>query len=149
MRAVVQRVTSASVTVDDEIVGQIKQGFVVLLGVEEGDTQTDVVWMANKVVGLRVFDDADGKMNLALADIGGQMLAISQFTLLGDCRKGRRPAFITAAKPEFANGLYESFVAEVRGAQIDVQTGRFQKHMDVELINDGPVTLMLDSRKTF
>lgn len=149
MRAVVQRVSKGQVTVDNEVVGKIGMGFVVLLGVADGDTQEDVVWMAGKVVGLRVFEDAAGKMNLSLTDVGGQVLAISQFTLLGDCRKGRRPAFIEAAKPEQANALYESFVAEVRGAGISVETGRFRTHMNVELTNDGPVTLLLDSRKTF
>lgn len=149
MRAVVQRVSRGQVTVDGEIIGKIERGFVVLVGVADGDTQQDVVWLANKVVGLRVFEDDDGKMNLSLGDIGGAMLAISQFTLLGDCRKGKRPSFIAAARPEPANSLYESFVAEVRGTGIVVETGRFQTHMDVELVNDGPVTLLLDSRKDF
>jgi D-tyrosyl-tRNA(Tyr) deacylase len=149
MRAVVQRVSRGMVTVDNEVVGRIEHGFVVLLGVADGDTQQDIVWLANKITGLRVFEDADGKMNLSLCDIGGAVLAISQFTLLGDCRTGRRPGFITAARPEEARSLYESFVAEVRGAGIMVETGRFKKHMDVELVNDGPVTLLLDSRKVF
>ena len=149
MRAVVQRVSSASVTVDNEIVGRIERGFVVLLGVAAGDTQQDVVWLANKITGLRVFEDDDGKMNLSLDEVGGAILAISQFTLLGDCRKGRRPSFVAAARPEEANRLYESFVAEVRGTGINVETGRFQEHMDVELVNDGPVTLLLDSRRDF
>jgi len=148
MRAVVQRVSRAKVTVEQEITGQIERGFLVLLGVAEGDTQLDVIYMAQKIVGLRVFEDADGKMNLGLADVGGQMLVVSQFTLLGDCRKGRRPSFIEAARPEVADALYRSFVAEVRGQGIEVATGRFQTHMDVELVNDGPVTLLIDSRKS-
>lgn len=149
MRAVVQRVSRAKVTVDGGITGEISRGFVVLLGVAEGDNQDDVIYTAQKVVGLRVFEDADGKMNLGLADIGGQMLVVSQFTLLGDCRKGRRPSFIAAARPETADALYRSFVAEVQGQGITVATGRFQTHMDVELVNDGPVTLLIDSRKDF
>ena len=149
MRAVVQRVSRASVTVDGEITGAIEAGFVVLLGVADGDTQEDVAYIAKKVAGLRVFPDVNGQMNLALADIGGGVLAVSQFTLLGDCRKGRRPSFVAAARPEEARELYYSFVAEVRGHGITVETGRFQKHMDVELVNDGPVTLLLDSRREF
>lgn len=149
MRAVVQRVSRASVTVAGEVVGQIRRGFLVLLGVEEGDGQDEVVYMAQKVVGLRVFEDADGKMNLGLAEVGGAMLVVSQFTLLGDCRKGRRPSFIQAARPELADELYRAFCAEVRGQGIEVQTGRFQTHMDVELVNDGPVTLLIDSHKQF
>jgi len=137
------------VTVDGEITGQIEQGFLVLLGVEQSDTQDDVIYLAQKAVGLRVFEDADGKMNLALADVNGKMLVVSQFTLLGDCRKGRRPSFVNAARPEQANELYQSFVAEVKGQGIEVETGRFQEHMDVELVNDGPITLLLDSRKQF
>jgi D-aminoacyl-tRNA deacylase len=149
MRAVVQRVSSASVTVDGEIVGEIGKGFLVLLGVAGDDTQQDVNYLANKVAGLRVFEDDDGKMNLALADVGGGVLVVSQFTLYGDCRKGRRPSFVAAAPPEHAEALYRSFVAELRGQGIPVETGRFQVHMDVALVNDGPVTLLLDSRKEF
>ena len=146
MRAVIQRVSRASVTVSGEVVGEIGTGLLVLLGVEEGDTQDDVVWMANKVVGLRVFADSEGKMNLDVGEAGGAILAVSQFTLLGDCRKGRRPSFVAAAGPEEANALYRSFVAEVTGQGLEVQEGRFQQQMDVELVNDGPVTLQVDSR---
>lgn len=149
MRAVVQRVSRASVTVAGEVVGQIGKGFLVLLGVEDGDGQNEAVYMAQKIAGLRVFEDADGKINLGLSDVGGAMLVVSQFTLLGDCRKGRRPSFIQAARPELADELYRAFCAEVRGQGIEVQTGRFQTHMDVELVNDGPVTLLIDSRKQF
>ncbi len=149
MRAVVQRVSSASVTVDGEITGEIGCGFLVLLGIGDDDTDDDVVYLAGKVVGLRVFEDDAGKMNLTLADVSGAVLAVSQFTLFGDCRKGRRPSFISAARPEKANSLYEAFVAEIRGQGIAAETGRFQAHMDVSLVNDGPVTLLIDSRKTF
>jgi len=149
VRAVVQRVASASVKVDDEVVGQIERGFLVLLGVGTDDSDADAVTLAEKVAGLRVFEDDDRKMNLALNDVDGQMLVVSQFTLFGDCRKGRRPSFVDAARPEQAERLYESFVAEVRGQGIHVETGQFQTHMDVRLVNDGPVTLLLDSRKTF
>lgn len=149
MRAVIQRVSSAQVIVDGQVVGRIGRGFLVLLGVAADDTQDDVVYLAGKTAGLRVFEDADGKMNLALADVGGELLVVSQFTLLGDCRKGRRPSFVHAARPERADALYESFVAELRGQGFRVETGRFQEHMDVSLVNDGPVTLLLDSRKKF
>jgi len=147
VRAVIQRVTEASVTVDSIIVGQIQRGFMVLLGVAEDDTQEDVIWTAGKISGLRVFEDADGKMNLALADVGGSILLVSQFTLYGDCRKGRRPSFVEAARPEQANALYQSVAAELRGQGLTVETGTFQAHMDVRLLNDGPVTLLLESRK--
>lgn len=149
MRAVVQRVSRASVTVDGKVVGAIDKGFLVLLGVGTGDTREDVSYLSGKIAGLRVFEDPDGKMNLALGDVGGAMLVVSQFTLYGDCRKGRRPSFVESAPPEVANELYEAFVADVRAAGIEVATGRFRAHMDVELVNDGPVTLMLDSRKQF
>lgn len=149
VRAVVQRVSRAQVTVAGEVTGKIEQGFLVLLGVAEGDTSADVQVLATKIVGLRVFEDDAGKMNLALADVNGSMLVVSQFTLLGDCRNGRRPSFIAAARPETANTLYEEFVAAVQAQGIEVGTGRFQQHMQVELVNDGPVTLLLDSRKTF
>lgn len=149
MRAVVQRVSSASVTVAGEVAGSIGPGLLVLLGVREDDTQADVIYTAGKVVGLRIFEDDAGKMNRSLAEAGGEMLVVSQFTLYGDCRQGRRPSFITAARPEQANALYESFCAEVRGQGIEVATGRFQQHMEVSLVNDGPVTLLVDSRKEF
>lgn len=149
MRAVVQRVSSASVTVDDEVAGEIQHGFLILLGVAEDDTQDDVIWLAAKIAGLRVFEDDNDKMNLDLKQVDGSALVVSQFTLLGDCRRGRRPSFVAAARPESANRLYESFVAEMRGLGIPVETGTFQAQMDVRLVNNGPVTLMLDSRKTF
>ena len=149
MRAVVQRVSKASVKVDATITGEIGKGFLVLLGVAEDDSQDDVIFLAHKIAGLRVFEDGDGKMNLSLSDVGGKMLVVSQFTLLGDCRKGRRPSFVKAARPEKAAELYRGFVAEVRGQGIEVETGRFQQHMDVALVNDGPVTVLLDSRKQF
>lgn len=149
MRAVVQRVSSASVTVDGEVVGAIDRGLLVLLGVSVDDSQEDVIYTAAKVVGLRIFVDDEGKMNRSLAEAGGALLVVSQFTLYGDCRKGRRPSFIDAARPEQASALYESFCAEVRGQGIRVETGRFQQHMDVALVNDGPVTLLIDSRKGF
>jgi D-tyrosyl-tRNA(Tyr) deacylase len=137
------------VRVGVEVTGRIDTGFLVLLGVAEDDTQDDVIALAQRIAGLRIFEDAEGKMNLALADVGGKVLAVSQFTLLGDCRKGRRPSFVRAARPEKANELYRSFVAEMSGQGIHVETGRFQEKMQVELVNDGPVTLLLDSRKTF
>src|SRR5690606_22227724 len=118
-------------------------------GVADDDTQDDVMYLAQKVAGLRVFEDDEGKMNRSLAEVDGGVLVVSQFTLLGDCRKGRRPSFVRAARPELANELYRSFVAELRGQRLTVETGRFQEHMDVELVNDGPVTLLLDSRKEF
>ena len=149
MRAVIQRVSQASVTVAGEVIGQIGRGVLVLLGVADDDTEDDVIYLAGKIAGLRLFEDDAGKMNRSLADVGGKMLVVSQFTLLGDCRKGRRPSFIHAARPEQADELYRSFIAEVKGQGIEVETGRFHQHMDVELINDGPVTLLVDSRKEF
>jgi D-tyrosyl-tRNA(Tyr) deacylase len=149
MRAVVQRVSEASVTVDGSVIGQIGRGFLVLLGISHGDTQKDVGWMAGKIAGLRVFEDPEGRMNLGLADVGGAVLLVSQFTLYGDCRKGRRPSFIEAARPEVAVPLYQAVAAELRGAGLQVETGKFQAHMDVRLLNDGPVTLLLDSTQLF
>lgn len=149
MRAVVQRVSKASVTVAGEITGAIETGFLVLLGVADGDAPSDLDWMVSKIIGLRVFEDDEGKMNCSIQDVGGAMLVVSQFTLLGDCRKGRRPSFVNAARPDVANDIYEHFCDKVRAENITVETGRFQQHMDVELVNDGPVTLLLDSRKDF
>ena len=149
MRAVVQRVTRADVRVEGEVVGQIGLGFLVLLGVAADDQREDAVATAAKIVGLRVFEDDEGKMNRSLSEVGGAVLAVSQFTLLGDCRKGRRPSFIAAAAPELANRLYQEFIAEVQGQGILVETGRFQAEMQVSLVNDGPVTLLIDSRKLF
>ena len=149
MRAVVQLVSDASVSVDGETVGAIASGFVVLLGVGGDDNQDDVNWMAAKIAGLRVFEDSEGKMNLDLREVKAAVLVVSQFTLFGDCRKGRRPSFVSAARPEKADALYQSFAAELRGLGIPVETGRFQTHMNVQLVNDGPVTLMLDSKKSF
>ena len=146
MRAVVQRVRRARVTVAGEPVGEIGHGLLVLLGVGHDDTAADVAWMAGKLTGLRIFEDEGGKMNLGLAEVGGSMLVVSQFTLLGDCQKGRRPSFIAAARPEVAKPLYEQFVAAVGQLGIPTATGIFQAEMQVELVNDGPVTLVVESR---
>ncbi|RYD03971.1 D-tyrosyl-tRNA(Tyr) deacylase [Desulforamulus aquiferis] len=149
MRAVVQRVLKGSVTIDNEVVGRIDRGLVVLLGVGKGDTADDARYLADKIGQLRVFDDPEGKMNLSVKDMGGSVLAISQFTLYGDCRKGRRPGYSDAALPGEARELYEVFVQRLVCQGLPTATGRFQEHMVVEIINDGPVTLMLDSRKVF
>ena len=149
MRAVIQRVSRAQVSVAGAIAGAIDLGFVVLLGVAEGDTLKDAFYLADKICGLRVFEDEAGKMNLGLSEVGGRILVVSQFTLLGDCRKGRRPSFDKAARPDLARALYEAFVAAVGERGIATATGRFQEHMLVELVNDGPVTLLLDSRREF
>ncbi len=149
MRACVQRVTQASVAVDGEVVGQIGRGLLVLLGVAGDDTVEDAHQMADKIIGLRIFEDDDGKMNRSLEEAGGAMLVVSQFTLLGDCRKGRRPSFVHAAPPELGEQLYELFVAAIGIRGIPVATGRFRAHMDVSLVNDGPVTLLLDSKRLF
>ncbi len=149
MRAVVQRVSKSRVLVDGEVTGAIGRGLLVLLGVEQDDTEDDARMLADRLVALRIFDDVEGKMNLALADVQGEMLVVSQFTLLGDCRKGRRPSFVQAAPPATAERLYESFVAAVGVQGIRVATGKFRAMMEVELTNDGPVTLLLDSRKRF
>jgi D-aminoacyl-tRNA deacylase len=145
MRAVVQRVRSCRVVVAGEIVGQIGRGLLVLLAVRTGDTPDQVRWLADKVVNLRTFEDEQGKMNLSVADTGGGVLVVSQFTLYGDCRKGRRPSFIDAARPEVAQPLYEAFADAVRLHGVPVATGRFGADMQVELVNDGPVTLVLDT----
>ncbi len=147
MRAVVQRVKKSSVRVDDKIIGEIRQGLLVFLGVAQQDTPRDAEYICEKVSNLRIFEDENGKMNRSLIDIEGEMLVVSQFTLLGDCRKGRRPSFIAAAGPEKANSLYEHFINCVEQKGIPVQTGKFQAMMSVSLINDGPVTLILDSKE--
>jgi len=149
MRAVVQRVSRASVTVEGEVVGKIGRGLLVLLGVSGRDTESDAVYCLDKILNLRIFEDADGKMNLSLLDISGELLVVSQFTLYGDTRRGRRPSFIDAARPDVANRLYEYFVAEACKQIANVGTGRFQAMMDVELVNDGPVTILIDSEKLF
>ena len=149
MRAVVQRSGAASVSVGGQTVGSIEQGLVVLLGVERSDGEQDADYLADKCAGLRVFEDAGGKMNLSLLEAGGQALVVSQFTLCGDARKGRRPSFVNAAPPETAEALYERFAQRLRAAGIRVATGRFQAMMEVRLVNQGPVTILLDSRKAF
>lgn len=149
MRAVVQRVSSARVEVDDETVGEIGSGFVVLLGVADDDSEDDAVWLADKVAGLRIFEDDQGRMSLGLKDVCGGALIVSQFTLLGDCRKGRRPSFSRAAAPQKASALYERFAELLRERGIEVATGIFRAMMDVHLVNEGPVTLIVDSRKEF
>ena len=149
MRAVVQRVSRARVSVAGEVTGEIGLGLLVLLGVGERDTATDAAYLAAKIAGLRIFEDAEGKMNRAVGESGGAVLAVSQFTLLGDVRRGKRPSFDGAARPEQARQLYELFVEEIRRAGLKCETGRFQEMMDVELVNQGPVTILLDSEKTF
>ena len=149
MRAVVQRVSRASVKVQGEIIGEIDKGLLVLLGIEDADRDEDIKYMVEKVVNLRVFEDPEGKMNLSLMDISGELLVISQFTLYGDCRKGRRPSFISAGRPEFAELMYMKYISECKKYIAKVETGKFQADMDVELINNGPVTLMIDSNKLF
>ncbi len=145
MRAVIQRVQQSAVKVDDQIVGQIGSGLLVLLGVAKNDSAKDVDFLVNKIIHLRIFEDPNGKMNRSLLETGGEMLAVSQFTLLADCRKGRRPSFIKAAEPEKATELYQTFVDGVRHHGINVQTGRFGAMMAVSLVNDGPVTIILES----
>ncbi|MCZ6677655.1 MAG: D-aminoacyl-tRNA deacylase [Candidatus Poribacteria bacterium] len=149
MRVVVQRVKSASVTVDGERISEIRQGLLILLGVAQEDTSADVDYMANKIANLRIFEDEEGRMNRSILEIRGEALVVSQFTLYGDCRKGRRPSFIAAARPEKADGLYQEFMAAIAKMEVPVQGGVFQAMMDVELINDGPVTILLDSSKLF
>ncbi|MBP6322844.1 MAG: D-tyrosyl-tRNA(Tyr) deacylase [Fusobacteriaceae bacterium] len=145
MRVVVQRVKHSSVAVDGNIVGKINEGLLILLGIKNGDTEKDVTWLANKVVSLRIFEDENGKMNKELKEINGSILLISQFTLYGDCVKGKRPSFIEAAKPEIAIPLYEKFIDTLKNQGINVETGIFGADMKVELLNDGPVTLVIDS----
>lgn len=145
MRAVVQRVTSSSVDSEGVRTGSIGKGFCVLLGVTHSDTEADARWLADKIAGLRVFEDDEGKLNRSLSDVGGQMLIVSQFTLYGDCRHGRRPSFTDAARPEQAERLYKQFVEDVRALGIHVETGVFQTMMTVNIVNDGPVTLIIDT----
>ena len=149
MRCVVQRVSSASVAVQGQTVGKIDKGLMVLVGVAQGDGEKDIQYMADKIPNLRIFEDEQGKMNRSLLDVGGNILAVSQFTLLGDARGGRRPSFIDAARPETANPMYEELVRRLREAGLTVETGVFQAEMAVSLVNDGPVTILLDSRKNF
>lgn len=149
MRAVVQRVSRASVEVDGACVGRIGRGWLVLLGVAQDDLDQDAAWLADKVVNLRGFEDDQGKMNKSASEVGGGVLVVSQFTLLGDCRGGRRPSFTAAAPPELANRLYLAFVDLVRGSGLETAAGVFRADMKVELVNDGPVTFLLDSKKTF
>ena len=149
MRAVVQRVKNSSVSVQGETVGKIGKGLLILLGVGHNDTEADASYLVAKVIGLRVFEDEQDKMNLSVQDIDGSVLVVSQFTLFGDCRRGRRPSYSEAARPEEAVRLYNKFVEELRSLGLTVATGVFQAHMQVEIVNDGPVTLMLDSKKLF
>ena len=149
MRAVVQRVSHAQVTVEERVIGQIGLGLLVLLGVAREDSEADAKYLAEKICGLRIFEDEQGKMNRSVTDVGGAVLAVSQFTLYGDVRKGKRPSFDDAAPPELARTLYEFFVEQVRAAGLRCATGQFQAMMKVELTNEGPVTILLDSRKVF
>ena len=145
MRAVIQRVKRCSVTVDGEVVGAIDKGLLVLLGVHRQDTEAELDWLVNKVIGLRIFPDDEGKMNRGLREAGGALLVVSQFTLYGDARKGKRPSFVEAAGPDIAVPLYEAFCAKARAQGVEVATGTFGAMMDVELVNDGPVTIILDT----
>ena len=145
MRACIQRVSAARVIVEGHTVGEIGQGILVLLGIGSRDSEAELNWLADKIVGLRIFEDDAGKMNCALADVGGAVLVVSQFTLFGDCRKGRRPSFIDAAPPEMAEAMYDQFVARIDAAGIPTARGRFRTHMEVQLTNDGPVTIWLDT----
>jgi D-tyrosyl-tRNA(Tyr) deacylase len=149
MRAVVQRVIRARVKVGDEITGEIGKGLLVLLGVGQDDSEGDADYLAEKMAGLRIFEDEAGKMNLSVGEIGGAVLAVSQFTLFGDVRRGKRPSFDAAARPERARELYEAFVQQIRARGLRCETGRFQAMMDVELVNSGPVTILMDSKKVF
>jgi D-tyrosyl-tRNA(Tyr) deacylase len=147
MRAVLQRVSRARVVIEGEMVGQIERGLLILLGIDRNDTIEDARWLGEKIAGLRAFNDAEGKMNLDVAEVGGSILVVSQFTLYGDCRKGRRPSFADAAPPETAIPLYEGFINAVRSLGIPTETGRFGAMMSVELVNEGPVTLIVESKK--
>ena len=147
MRAVVQRVSKGSVTVEKNVIGSINKGLVVLLGITEEDTDSDIDYMIDKIINLRIFEDENEKMNFSLLDINGEILVVSQFTLYGDCRKGRRPNFMSAAKPEKAELLYNKFVDNIKSKNINTQTGVFQADMQVQIENDGPVTLIIDSQK--
>lgn len=149
MRAVVQRVKYASVKVENEITGKIDKGLLVFLGVCDEDTQEDIEYLGEKITGLRIFEDENGKMNLSVSDIQGEILVVSQFTLYGDCRKGKRPSFIQAGNPNYANEMYEKFMAYIKTKGFDVKRGIFGADMKVELLNDGPVTILLDSKKLF
>jgi D-tyrosyl-tRNA(Tyr) deacylase len=149
LRAVIQRVNQASVSVDDKIISSISKGLLILLGVAEDDEIADAKYLADKTAGLRIFEDSEEKMNLSVIDIGGEVLVISQFTLYGDCRKGRRPSFTDAAKPPKAIELYEAYISALTEIGLQPKTGIFQAYMQVELLNDGPVTILLDSKKTF
>jgi D-aminoacyl-tRNA deacylase len=149
MRVVVQRVSRARVSVDGSVCGKIDRGLLVLLGIGKGDAETDADYLAEKTSNLRIFEDANGKMNLSVKDIGGSILVVSQFTLYGDVRRGKRPSFDDASPPEIARPLYEHFVKKIREAGLVCETGRFQATMEVELVNDGPVTILLDSAKAF
>jgi len=149
VRAVVQRVSRARVTVDGAVTGEIDRGLLVLLGVGAADTRADADYLVEKVIGLRIFEDDGGKMNLSVSDVGGAVLAVSQFTLYGDVRRGKRPSFDAAAPPQPARELYEYFVEKIRAAGLRCETGRFQEMMQVELVNEGPVTILLDSTKSF
>ena len=149
MRAVVQRVSRAEVRVEGETIGAIEHGLLVLLGVAHDDNEGDADYLADKITGLRIFEDDDGKMNRSVSDVAGAVLAVSQFTLFGDVRRGKRPSFDAAARPEQAATLYEYFVSKIRGAGLRCETGKFQAMMDVELLNAGPVTILLDSKKVF
>ncbi len=149
MRGVVQRVKCAKVTVDNEITGSIDQGILLLLSVEDNDDEKDLEYMCDKVANLRIFEDENDKMNMSLLDVGGSILVVSQFTLHGDARKGRRPSFIAAARPEKAIPLYEKLIQKMKEQGINTSSGRFGADMQVELVNDGPVTILLDSKKTF
>ena len=149
MRACIQRVNHSRVIVEGEVTGEISQGLLVLLGVSVEDQRQQMQWLADKIIGLRIFEDDQGKMNRSLAEVGGAMLVVSQFTLYGDCRKGRRPSFIAAAPPEKAEAMYNEFVQYIRNQGISVSTGRFRTHMNVELTNDGPVTIWIDTDQLY